>query len=171
MNQTNTNQTNTKVATMTNPETVKVTASPARKARRNSPADKIWSAGLATATCIGLVGVIGVRTVEANVDNAAASTATDIALVSAQEPTTSTGLTQADLDAYAVALSDEAAKLAAYRAALVDAGNALQAAGGQQAVQQAQIKQPQIKQPQIKQPVAAPAPAAQPAPQSNTKSS
>ena len=47
-------------------------------------------------------------------------------------------------------------------------------AARQQAVQQPKIKQPKIKQPTFKQPAfkqPAPAPAAQPAPQSNTKSS
>ena len=34
--------------------------------RRSSAPEKILSAGLAAATCVGIVGVIGVRTIDAN---------------------------------------------------------------------------------------------------------
>lgn len=159
---------------MTNPEAAKVTASPTRKPRRNSPADKIWAAGLAAATCIGIVGVVGVRTVEANAADVAAaqSATTDIALMSSSEPTTSTGLTQADLDAYAAELNKEAAKLTAYRAALVDAANALQAGSGQVKMKQLNVQQPTIKKiGATSRPAAQAAPRPAPAPQSNTKSS
>ena len=172
--------TSMKVETMTNTESTKSAPAPHRKSSRNSRADKIWSAGLAATTCIGVVGVIGVRSVEANAADAAAASqpaTTDIALVSSSVPTTSTGLTQADLEAYAAALAAESAKLDSYRAALVDAANALQAASGQPAVKQPAAQQPAVQQPAVQQPAVTPPPAAQsapqiaPAPQSNTKSS
>ncbi len=166
--------TSMKVETMTNTENTKSAPAPHRKPRRNSRADKIWSAGLAATTCIGVVGVIGVRSVEANAAAAAASqpATTDIALVSSNVPTTSTGLTQADLEAYAAALAAESAKLDSYRAALVDAANALRAASGQPAVQQPSVQQPSVQQPKVtRAPAAQSAPQSAPAPQSNTKSS
>ncbi|CAB5016286.1 unannotated protein [freshwater metagenome] len=173
MTLTNMKATNMKVETMTNPRNSKSAPSPHRKSRRNSRADKIWSAGLAATTCIGIVGVIGVRSVEANADAAASQpAATDIALVSSNVPTTSTGLTQADLEAYAAALDAESAKLDSYRAALVDAANALQAASGQPVVQQPSVQQPSVQQPKVtRAPAAQSAPQIAPAPQSNTKSS
>lgn len=98
--------------------------------RRSSAPEKILAAGLATATCVGLVGVIGARTVAADSasggESSSATTpqpAPDTALV---EPTTSTGLTEADLDAYAAQLAAEREKLDAYRATLVKAGKKLQ---------------------------------------------
>jgi hypothetical protein len=164
-----------KVETMTNTENTKSAPAPHRKPRRNSRADMIWSAGLAATTCIGVVGVIGVRSVEANAADAATASqpaTTDIALVSSNVPTTSTGLTQADLEAYAAALAAESAKLDSYRAALVDAANALQAASGQPAVQQQSVQQQSVQQPKVTPPPAAQsAPQSVPAPQSNTKSS
>ena len=165
--------TNMKVETMTNPTNSKPAPSSHRKSRRNSRADKIWSAGLAATTCIGIVGVIGVRSVEANADAAASQPATtDIALVSSNVPTTSTGLTQADLEAYAAALAAESAKLDSYRASLVDAANALRAASGQSAVKQPTVQQPSVQRPKVTRPPAAQsAPQSAPAPQSNTKSS
>ncbi len=153
---------------MTNPENTKSAPTPHRKSRRNSPADKIWSAGLAATTCIGIVGVIGVRSMEANAADAASQPATtDIALVSSNVPTTSTGLTQADLEAYAAALAAESARLDSYRAALVDAANALQAASGHPAVQQPSVQQTRV----TRAPAAQSAPQFAPTPQSNTKSS
>lgn len=163
-----------KAETMTNPKNSTPATSPHRKSRRNSRADKIWSTGLAATTCIGIVGVIGVRSVEANAADAAASQSvtTDIALVSSNVPTTSTGLTQADLEAYAAALAAESAKLDSYRAALVDAANALRAASGQPAVQQPSVQQRSVQQPKVtRAPAAQSAPQIAPAPQSNTKSS
>jgi hypothetical protein len=98
--------------------------------RRSSAPEKILAAGLATATCVGLVGVIGARTVAADSASGGESSSTttpqpapDTALV---EPTTSTGLTEADLDAYAAQLAAEREKLDAYRATLVKAGKKLQ---------------------------------------------
>lgn len=96
--------------------------------RRSSTPERIISAGLATATCVGVVGLLGARTIEANASSASepsteqveSGQATDTAApVLAAEPTTSTGLTQADLDAYAAELAKEKDRLDAYRAKLV----------------------------------------------------
>lgn len=74
------------------------------RARRHSTKERIISTGLATAACVGLVGVIGVRAIE---QSAAAQVLTidPVSDVTSTEPTTSTGLTQADLDAYAAQLA------------------------------------------------------------------
>ena len=92
--------------------------------RRSSAPERILSAGLATATCVGIVGLIGARTIEANAsptgsedyssEVAAAEPATAVGTIASTpmvEPTTSTGLTQADLDAYAVQLAVEKDRL------------------------------------------------------------
>lgn len=97
--------------------------------RTNSTASKIVSAGLATATCVGLVGVIGIRTAQ---DSAAADSGStsEAAAPIAAAPTTTDGYTQADLDAYAAQLDAEAQRLADYRAQLIDAAMTLQASAG-----------------------------------------
>ncbi len=103
--------------------------------RRSSAPSRILSAGLATATCIGVVGLLGARTIDANAeaqgtDEAPADTtqfeeslAVDQAPLAsapaASVPTSSQGLTEADLDAYAAALAQEKDRLDAYRAKLV----------------------------------------------------
>lgn len=92
--------------------------------RRSSTPERILSAGLATATCVGVVGLLGARTIEANTtstasaDTAVPATAPATPVV-APEPTTTSGLTQADLDAYAAQLAQEKEKLDAYRAKLI----------------------------------------------------
>ena len=88
--------------------------------RTNSTASKIVSAGLATATCVGLVGVIGVRTAQ---DSAAAdsSSATEAQASAVAAPTSTDGYTQAELDAYAAQLAAEAQRLTDYRAQLAEA--------------------------------------------------
>ncbi|MCX6432151.1 MAG: hypothetical protein NTX29_05005, partial [Actinobacteria bacterium] len=100
------------------------TTAPLRGRRNRSTADKIISAGLATATCVGIVGVIGVRTIEASAaadssstESSSSDTATPGAAV-AQVAVSSTGLTEAQLDEYAAQLAAEGAKLDAYRAKL-----------------------------------------------------
>ncbi|MBK9738871.1 MAG: hypothetical protein IPO93_05075 [Actinobacteria bacterium] len=171
-------------------------ASPLRS-RRRSTADKIVSAGLATAACAGLVGVIGVRTIEQSVatqNDAAASTTTPGAAIPDSIPTSASGLTEADLDAYAAQLAAESTKLDAYRTKLVKTAKKLQAA--QNAASQAVVVVPSTSSSggtssggsssstvtsskPVAKPVAKPAPkpvakpAPQPAakPQSNTKSS
>lgn len=150
--------------------------------RTNSTASKIVSAGLATATCVGLVGVIGIRTAQ---DSAAAdsASASEAAAPIAAAPTTTDGYTQADLDAYAAQLDAEAQRLADYRAQLIDAATALQqSAGGASSFavtdpaavpSQAQASSAASAKPRVTKPAAQAAPKPQPAPQpqSNTKSS
>lgn len=85
--------------------------------KRGGAADKAWSLGLAGATCLGLVGVVGVRSITD-------ATATDTAAVT---DASSAGLSQAELDAYAASLSAQQVQLDAYRAQLVDVAQQLQA--------------------------------------------
>ena len=150
--------------------------------RTNSTASKIVSAGLATATCVGLVGVIGIRTAQ---ESAAADSgsAADTAAPIAAEPTTTDGYTQADLDAYAAQLDAEAQRLADYRAQLIDAAMTLQAsAGGSSRLAvtnpaavpgKANSSNAAAPKPKVSKPAAqsAPKPQQAPQPQSNTKSS
>lgn len=123
--------------------------------RSRSNRDRILSAGLATTACVGLVGVIGVRTIE---QSAATETA------SQASPTTTSGLSQADLNAYADQLKQQSLELDAYRASLVTLSNRLHAAG-----KQAPKPAPKPVTKPAPMPVAKPAPASKPA--SNTKSS
>lgn len=87
---------------------------------RTSTAGKIASASLATVTCVGLAGVLAVRAAQ---DSAAAESTA----VQDVQAATSTGLTQADLDAYAQQLDAEAQRLADYREQLVQVAAELQA--------------------------------------------
>ena len=139
--------------------------------RTNSTASKIVSAGLATATCIGLVGVIGVRTAQ---DSAAAdlSAAAESQAGAVAAPTSTDGYTQADLDAYAAQLAAESQRLTDYRAQLADAALTLQAsAGGNVSVTEPipSVSKPSVTKPTVSKPAAQAAP--KPQPQSNTKSS
>lgn len=165
-----------------------MTTTDAKKRGRNqSTPQKILSAGLATATCVGLVGVLGARAMEAN---AAASDTVDLQVDTqpiAAEATTPTGLTQADLDAYAQQLETERAQLDAYRAKLVKTAAKLRKAAATQAksitpaVRTQQVSVPATKsKPRVKavpkaakppKAAAAPKPASAPRPQSNTKGS
>ena len=86
--------------------------------KRGGAADKAWSLGLAGATCLGLVGLVGAR----SITDAAASDTAPVADAS------STGLSQAELDAYAESLNAQQAQLDAYRAQLVDVAQQLQKA-------------------------------------------
>ncbi len=158
--------------------------------RRSSTPEKIVAAGLATATCVGLVGVIGARTVAAQAadDGKNASIALDVAQTYV-EPTTSSGLTQADLEAYAAQLASERVRLDTYRAKLIKAGKQLQHQAAQRPAQSspaATTSRPRVTGPRpvakpprtpaprpAAKPVPKPAPHHQsaPAPQSNTKSS
>ena len=154
--------------------------------RTNSTASKIVSAGLATATCVGLVGVIGVRTAQdsAAADSSSAADSSAAAQVqdpAALAPTTSDGYTQADLDAYAAQLDAEAQRLADYRSQLVDAALALQQSAGGPA--RVTVRKPAAvpsksqgsnasaskAKAKVSRPAAQPAP--KPQPQSSTKSS
>ena len=167
--------------------------------QRTSASGRILSAGLATATCIGVVGLLGARTIDANAESnseqADSVAQADASVVSEdaaswQEPTTSSGLTEADLDAYAAALAKEKQRLDDYRAKLrktakkltrqaarlqaaANASSTSQSVGatsssttsGQSARPAASAaKKPQSAPQQQAKPVAKPAPAAKPAP-------
>ena len=139
--------------------------------RTNSTASKIVSAGLATATCVGLVGVIGVRTAQ---DSAAAdsSSATEAQASAVAALTSTDGYTQAELDAYAAQLAAEAQRLTDYRAQLAEAALTLQvSAGGNVSVTEPipSVSKPSVSKPTVSKPAAQAAP--KPQPQSNTKSS
>jgi len=160
---------------MTMTEQSRTTARPARPAakRGSSTPQRILSAGLAGATCVGIVGLLGVRMVQAQEADAAA-TGTAAVDTTAQPATTSTGLTQADLDAYAAALSDQRARLDAYRADLVSAAEQLGliTSTGQsgQPAQPGQVRRAAQPRPDAVPLQSAPAPQAA-APQSYTKGS
>jgi len=153
------------------------------------------AAGLATATCVGLVGVIGARTVAAQAadDGKNASVALD-SIQTNVEPTTASGLTPSDLEAYADQLAAERVRLDAYRADLIKVGKQLQRQAARQSAAPSAHKsaappaktRPPVTAPRpvskpvpkpvpkpAPKPVAKPAPHHQsaPAPQSNTKSS
>ncbi len=119
---------------------------PRRGSRRtDTPAGKLLAAGLAGATCIGLVGVIGIRSatdaaansvqsasVQVSSDQAAADLAAADAIqagtANLASSTSSEGLTRAQLDDYAAQLSQERQRLTEYRSYLVDVAAQLQAA-------------------------------------------
>jgi hypothetical protein len=142
------------------------------RTRRHWTTDRIISAGLAVTACAGIVGVIGVRSIE---DSAAAQQTATVDNGTTTAVVSSAGLTEAQLDDYAAQLRAEAARLDAYRVKLAKAAKAV-----------ASAPQPAAKtspRPGTTKPVAKPAPkptakpapkpAAKPAPkpQSNTKSS
>lgn len=153
--------------------------------RGHSATDKVVSAGLAAAVCAGLVGVIAVRTNQ-EAQAAEAPTATEIPDATLAAATTSSGLTQAQLDDYAAQLEAERLKLIDYRDQLALAAQSLNATAGEVAVPTAKsgasIKTPKAKAlkqkakakaksqvtapapQQAQTPAQAPAPAAKPAP-------
>jgi hypothetical protein len=146
------------------------------RARRHWTTDRIISAGLAVTACAGIVGVIGVRSIE----ESAAAQATP-ASDSGTETTavSSAGLTEAQLDEYAAQLQAEAAHLDAYRVKLAKAAKALASAprpaaktSPRPATTKAAPKP--VAKPAPKpapKPVAKPAPKPAAKPQSHTKSS
>lgn len=144
--------------------------------RIDTTPQRILSLGLASAACLGLVGVIGVRSVQdaaaqdaAAPEQAAAGSST---LVSTVEPTTSTGLTQADLDAYAARLEAERVRLDDYRVQLASYANQVQAAIGVPVDQGAVVAAGSTPVSERKgKPRVKPAPKAKPAPQAQTRSS
>lgn len=95
-----------------------------RATRTTSASQKILALGLASATCVGLVGMIAVRSAQdASAQEATSQDTTNqIDLAAA---TTSTGVTQTQLDQYAAQLANERARLEAYRQQLVTAANQL----------------------------------------------
>jgi hypothetical protein len=108
----------------------------AKPRARQGGADKVWAVGLAGATCLGLVGAVGVRTAQ---EAAAEPVQSDeqMALTTGAAPQTiavaSSGLTEGQLDQYAQALENERLRLEAYHAELLDAAARLQAAADAQA--------------------------------------
>ena len=174
-----------------------VASKPARK--RGGTSDRIWSTGLAVATCAGLVGVVGVRTLEA----APAEATIDPIPVANVEPTVATyattqvavsssGITQAQLDQYAASLDAQRQELLAYRDQLAAAAKELRKAAkalntkagtsvnvktkapAQQQQPSVQAAAPQALAPApVARPVPAPkpAPAVQQAPQTQTRGS
>lgn len=103
-----------------------------RKGRSGTAAERIVTAGLATATCIGVVGLLGTRMVAAqeSAPQPAAPESVPVLLAApaSNEMTTSSGMTRSDLDAYAALLAAEKARLDSYRAELVAAAEAINAA-------------------------------------------
>ena len=145
-----------------------------RARRNNSTGSKIVSTGLAVATCIGVVGVIGVRSAQesAAVEPRSSTQAADAGSAQAVAVVSSSGLTQADLDAYAAALEQERVKLKKYGAKLVAAAVSLQqATAGTSAPANRAVVTTAPTQPQVNQPVSRPAPQKATQPQSNTRSS
>ena len=102
--------------------------SPSRS--RGGAADKIWAVGLVGATCVGLVGTLGLRTAQeaAATAQTPSSTADPSASSQMNVAVSSSGLTQEQLDDYALALESERARLEAYHAELLDAAGRLQEA-------------------------------------------
>ena len=157
------------------------TTAPMRSRRSRSTADKIISAGLATATCVGIVGVIGIRSIEASA--AADSTSASLDTSTAPAPVVSSaGLTEAQLDTYAAQLAAESAKLDAYRNKLTKIARTIQTGSTSKATTtsavQTSVNKPAPAVKAAPKPVAKPAPkpVAKPAPaaqktQSKTKSS
>ncbi|MDD2858695.1 MAG: hypothetical protein PHU75_08485 [Candidatus Nanopelagicales bacterium] len=88
-----------------------------------SPSQKIAAFGLASATCLGLVGVVALRTAQ---ESQAAEATSDIALAAV---TSTSGFTRAQLDAYAAQLAAERQRLEDYRLQLVATAAALNARG------------------------------------------
>jgi cell division septation protein DedD len=148
--------------------------------RRTSTPERIISAGLATAACLGVVGLLGTRLVEAQAATPAAdqAAATSVpVLMDSTEATTQQGLTKADLDAYAALLTAEKHRLDDYRAQLVKAAKQLQRPGKQGAGKKPlQVSLPQAAPAAPAAPAAKPipvpqkAPAAAPAPQAQSQS-
>lgn len=149
---------------------------PQRKGARNSTSQKILSAGLATAACLGVTGVVAVRTVQANAAEASAQQAAPVA------DSGSVDAAWAELDSYAQTLANERAALDAYRADLVTTAKKLnrqiaqQQPGDSPTVRVLPTVRKPVTKPKAKPPVTAqaPRPAAPPQvskPQANTKSS
>jgi hypothetical protein len=153
----------------------------ARKGRGSTTAEKVLTTGLATAACIGVVGLLGTRMVSAQEVNAAPapdSTPVLLATPASTLVTSSSGMTQADLDAYATLLSAEKDRLDAYRAQLTEAAKQINTTKvGKSGAGRPALKVP-ASTPVVPAPAAKPAPKpkappvlAAPAPQSVSKGS
>lgn len=135
--------------------------------KRGGAADKAWSLGLAGAACLGLVGLVGVRSIS---DAAANETAPP-----ADSTTANGGLSQAELDAYAASLDQQRAQLDDYRAQLVATAQQLQVVADTLGVRgNVETVLPASQKPKQRQssvPRAQAAPQLQAAPQGKTRSS
>ena len=111
----------------------------AKPRARQGGADKVWAVGLAGATCLGLVGAVGVRTAQEAAAEPVQSEE-QMALSTGAAPqaiaVASSGLTEGQLDQYAQALENERLRLEAYHAELLDAAARLQEAADAQAAVQ-----------------------------------
>ena len=138
--------------------------------RLDTVPQRMLSMGLATATAVGLVGVLAVRSAE----QASADTEGSSESASAQATTTD-GRTQADLDNYAAQLDAERQRLQEYRDQLVAVAATLQQqadalASGRATSASAPIKV-RVKAPKVASaPKAKAAPKAAPAPKAQAKS-
>lgn len=132
-----------------------------RKGRSNTTAEKVLAAGLATAACVGVVGLLGTRAVSAQEATAAPAQGSSPVLLATPASTvvtSSSGMTQADLDSYSALLSAEKNRLDAYRAELAAAAKKITAAStGKERTSRPALQVP-ASTPVI------PAPAAKPAP-------
>lgn len=151
------------------------TDTPKKSRGRNSTSDKIWAVGLASATCVGLVGMIGVRAV-ADASEAQPEAGSEM---SGQE-------SQSQLDAYAAQLASERAALDSYRASLEATAVQIQEAANQlasvsdgssantvaiQGKKNKKNKKAAANLATAPVPIAAAPPAQRPAPQATSKSS
>ena len=98
---------------------------------RQGAADKIWAVGLAGATCVGLVGTMGVRVAQEAVASTEVPDSPAVAVAypedqAAVSGVTSSGLTYEQLDQYARALEVERMRLDAYHQELLDVAARLQ---------------------------------------------
>ena len=132
--------------------------------RLDTVPQRLLSMGLATATAVGLVGVLAVRSAE---ESAAAQTSDETSDSSAAEVISTDGLTQADLDNYAAQLDAERQRLEDYRDQLVVVANQLQqqadalSSGGRATTTVAPTKV------RVRAPKAAPVPKAKAAPKAS----
>lgn len=166
---------------MTNPN-------PSKARSGNDHRTKMISTGLAVATGIGVVGLIGWRTAEeANAQNASdtatVSTETEVVL----PVRSSDGYTVEQLDAYAAALQQETQRLSDYRDqlnALAEKLATASRASGKQVAVTPSAQKPAAQKPAAQKPAAQPAakpaarpsvapvpPTQKPAPQSNSQGS
>ena len=101
--------------------------------RRSTTPQKILTSALAAATCVGIVGIIGIRTIDGNAAASAetsavavsAPTAAPAAAPAAAVTTSAGGLTREQLDTYAASLAAEKVRLDAYRAKLIKTAHRL----------------------------------------------
>jgi hypothetical protein len=86
--------------------------------RSSATTGKVLSSGLAAATCVGILGIIGVRSSD---DSASGSpeTAETSAPVAPASQTAAPGLTREQLDEYAASLAQEKKRLDDYRTKLI----------------------------------------------------